>query len=73
MENDQNKLEQFLNNLEGEVVSIIPNIKRTSSYFKFMVLLIKSIFCLLSKKLNSSYELADVLSNHLLAISPVVS
>ena len=26
MENDQNKLEQFLNNLEGEVVSIIPNI-----------------------------------------------
>jgi len=29
MENDQNKLEQFLNNLEGEVVSIIPNIKRT--------------------------------------------
>jgi hypothetical protein len=30
MENDQNKLEQFLNNLEGEVVSIIPNIKKTS-------------------------------------------
>jgi len=32
MENDQNKLEQFLNNLEGEVVSIIPNIKRTSLF-----------------------------------------
>jgi len=30
MENDQNKLEQFLNNLKGEVVSIIPNIKKTS-------------------------------------------
>ena len=30
MENDQNKLEQFLNNLEGEVVSIIPNIKKIS-------------------------------------------
>ena len=30
MENDQSKLEQFLNNLEGEVVSIIPNIKKTS-------------------------------------------
>jgi len=48
MENGQNKLEQFLNNLEGEVVSIIPNIKKT--YLKFMGLLLKSIFCLLSKK-----------------------
>jgi len=28
--NMQNKLEQFLNNLEGEVVSIIPNIKKNS-------------------------------------------
>ena len=26
----QNHLEQFLNNLEGEVVSIIPNIKKNS-------------------------------------------
>lgn len=25
MEKDQNKLEQFLNNLKGEIVSIIPN------------------------------------------------
>ena len=32
MENDQNKLEQFLNNLEGEVVSIIPNIRKTSLF-----------------------------------------
>ena len=32
MENDQNKLEQFLNNLEGEVVSIIPNIKKTTLF-----------------------------------------
>ena len=30
MENDQSRLEQFLNNLEGEVVTIIPNIKKTS-------------------------------------------
>jgi len=29
MENDQSKLEQFLNKLEGEVVSIIPNIRKT--------------------------------------------
>jgi hypothetical protein len=26
MTSDQNKLEQFLNSLEGEVVSIIPNV-----------------------------------------------
>jgi hypothetical protein len=27
MHNDQDKLEQFLNNLKGEVISIVPNIK----------------------------------------------
>ncbi len=32
MENDQSKLEQFLNRLEGEVVSIIPNIRKTSLF-----------------------------------------
>ena len=30
MEEDQDKLEQFLNNLKGEVVSVIPNVKKTS-------------------------------------------
>ncbi len=30
MEKDQSKLEQFLNSIEGEVVSIIPNIRKTS-------------------------------------------
>ena len=30
VEKDQSKLEQFLNNLKGEVVSIIPNIKKTT-------------------------------------------
>jgi len=30
MENDQGCLEQFLNNLEGEVVTIIPHIKKTT-------------------------------------------
>ena len=29
-ENGLGQLEQFLNNLEGEVVTIIPNIKKTS-------------------------------------------
>ena len=26
MTNDQSKLEQFLNNLEGEIISIVPNV-----------------------------------------------
>lgn len=30
MENCQTKLERFLNDLEGEVVSIIPNVAKTS-------------------------------------------
>lgn len=32
MDEDQEKLEQFLNNLEGEVVSIVPNIAKTSLF-----------------------------------------
>ena len=31
MTNDQSKLEQFLNNLEGEIIAIIPNV--TMSFF----------------------------------------
>ena len=30
LEKDHDKLEQFLNNLRGEVVSIIPNIAKTT-------------------------------------------
>lgn len=29
MTGDQNKLEQFLNNLEGEIIAIIPNVTVT--------------------------------------------
>ncbi len=32
MAHDQGRLEQFLNNLKGEVVSIIPNIANTSIF-----------------------------------------
>ena len=32
MAHDQSKLEQFLNDLEGDVVSIIPNIAKTSLF-----------------------------------------
>ena len=32
MNSDQAKLEQFLNSLEGEVVSIIPNIAKTTLF-----------------------------------------
>jgi hypothetical protein len=30
MEHDQGRLEQFLNSLQGELVSIIPNIRKTT-------------------------------------------
>ena len=30
MEHDQYQLERFLNSLKGEVVSVIPNVKKTS-------------------------------------------
>ena len=32
MDNDQKKLEQFLNSLEGDVVSIIPHIAKTTLF-----------------------------------------
>ena len=32
MVNDKGQLEQFLNNLKGEVVSIIPNIAKTTLF-----------------------------------------
>ncbi len=51
MENDQNKLEQFLNNLEGEVVSIIPNIKRTS-LFQIYGITAKIDFLLIIEKMK---------------------
>ena len=51
MENEQNKLEQFLNNLEGEVVSIIPNIKRTS-LFQIYGLTDKIDFLLIIEKMK---------------------
>jgi len=51
MENDQNKLEQFLNNLDGEAVSIIPNIKRTS-LFQIYGLTDKIDFLLIIEKMK---------------------
>ncbi len=30
MEHDQARLEQFLNSLKGEVVSVVPNVKKTT-------------------------------------------
>ena len=48
MEKDQDKLKQFLNNLEGEVVSIIPNVKPT---FKPMGATAKVDFLLIIEKI----------------------
>ena len=48
MEKDQDKLKQFLNNLHGEVVAIIPNVKPT---FKPMGATAKVNFLLIVEKL----------------------
>jgi hypothetical protein len=48
MEKDQDKLKQFLNNLRGEVVSIIPNVKPT---FKPMGATAKVDFLLIIEKI----------------------
>jgi hypothetical protein len=48
MEKDQDKLKQFLNNLKGEVVAIIPNVKPT---FKPMGATARVDFILIVEKL----------------------
>jgi hypothetical protein len=49
MVKDQDKLKQFLNNLKGEVVAIIPNVKPT---FKPMGATAKVDFLLIIEKLG---------------------
>jgi hypothetical protein len=49
MSEDQQRLEQFLNNLEGEVVSIIPNVKPT---FQLMGATAKIDFIYIVEKLK---------------------
>jgi len=49
MEKDQDKLKQFLNSLNGEIVSIIPNVKPT---FKRMGATAKVDFLLIVEKLH---------------------
>ena len=48
MEKDQDKLKQFLNNLKGDVVAIIPNVKPT---FRPMGATAKVDFLLIIEKL----------------------
>ena len=48
MDKDQDKLELFLNNLAGEVVSIIPNVKPT---FQLMGATAKVDFLLVVEKI----------------------
>ena len=50
MEKDQDKLKQFLNNLQGEVVAIIPNVKPT---FKPMAATAKVDFLLIIEKIGN--------------------
>ena len=49
MQKDQEKLKQFLNNLKGEVVAIIPNVKPT---FQLVVTTAKIDFLLIIEKLH---------------------
>ncbi len=49
MDKDQARLEQFLNNLEGEVVTIIPNVKPT---FQLMGATAKVNFLLIVEKIT---------------------
>ena len=51
MSEDQSKLELFLNNLEGELVTIIPNIKPT---FQGMGATAKVDFVLVIEKVGST-------------------
>ena len=51
MENGEERLEKFLNKLEGEVVSIIPNIRKTS-LFQFYGISRKIDFLQIVEKLN---------------------
>lgn len=51
MKNDQIKLEQFLNNLKGEVVSIIPNIAKTT-LFQIYGITRKIDFLIVIERLN---------------------
>ena len=51
MQKDRSKLEKFLNNLEGEVVSTIPNIKKTS-LFQIYGLTRKIDFLLIIEKMK---------------------
>jgi len=52
MKTDQLILDQFLNNLQGEVVSIIPNIQNTS-LFQIYGVSRKIDFLLITEKLTS--------------------
>ena len=49
MRSDREKLEQFLNSLKGEIVSIIPNVKPT---FQLMGATAKVDFLLIVEKIN---------------------
>ena len=44
MTEDQLKLEQFLNNLEGDVVAIIPNVTPVPATFVNFVLIVERTF-----------------------------
>ncbi|WP_420644808.1 hypothetical protein [Candidatus Leptofilum sp.] len=50
MTEDQVKLEQFLNNLDGEVVAIIPNVTPVPATFVNFLLIVEKIGVRVSEK-----------------------
>ena len=50
MTDDQVKLEQFLNNLDGEVVAIIPNVTPFPATFVNFVLIVERVGVPISEK-----------------------
>jgi len=44
MTRDQHKLEEFLNNLEGEVVAVIPNVTPVPATYVDFVLIVERLF-----------------------------
>ena len=51
MTKDQHKLEQFLNDLEGDIVSIIPNVTPVPSTYVDFLLIVEKV-----GKWTSTYE-----------------
>lgn len=65
MTRDQHRLEEFLNKLEGEVVTIIPNVVPIPATYVDFVLIVERLF---SEKAPANDELSSIEYNDLAAV-----